>query len=159
MPDEKGLKAASSLQIAIVDLAESQRLNFQFRKKNKPTDILSFEPTEPHSLGELVICWPVIQNQAKEHELSVELELVYMLIHGILHLLGYEHEKSDKMALAMYRLQDDIFARLTSLNPTKSVKTTAKKVKFQTKKKTATSEKKSGNRNRIKRRKKSDSRY
>lgn len=104
------------LTCVFVGASEIRRLNREFRHKDKPTDVLSFAPTEAGSLGELVFCLEVIERQAREHGLSSRDELTYMLIHGILHLLGYEHEKSDKAARLMYRLQDRIFETITAPN-------------------------------------------
>ena len=64
---------------------------------------------DPHQLGELVLCPQVVLKQSKEHNLSFRLELTYMLIHGVLHLLGYEHEGSAHRALEMFNIQDLIF--------------------------------------------------
>jgi probable rRNA maturation factor len=98
-----------SLVIVFVESGEMRRLNKTFRSKDYATDVLSFDATDPESLGELVLCPEVIQRQAKEHELSDFAEYAYMVLHGILHLLGYDHEKDDKAAREMYRLQDKIF--------------------------------------------------
>ena len=103
---------AHSLTVAFVDLSEMKRINREFRKKNKPTDILSFEALEPESFGELVLCPQVLKSQAKEHQLSYREEVGYMLIHGILHLLGYDHENLPHEAEVMFALQDRIFERL-----------------------------------------------
>jgi len=89
------LKSKKNLQkdliIVFVTSAKMKKLNSQFRGKNKHTDILSFEPIEESSLGELALCLPVLKKQAKDHELSLTHEIGYMLNHGILHPLGYEH--------------------------------------------------------------------
>ncbi len=106
-------ESVQNLMCVFVNSAEIRRLNKKFRDKDRATDVLSFAPVEPDSLGELVFCPQVIRKQAFEHGLSYRDELLYMLIHGILHLLGYEHEKSDKQARVMYRLQDRIFEQLT----------------------------------------------
>lgn len=98
-----------NLIIAFVKKSEIQKLNKKFRKKNKPTDILSFESLERGVLGELVIAPQVIKKQAKLHGLSFQLELGYMILHGILHLLGFDHEKSKKEAKKMFDLQDHVF--------------------------------------------------
>ncbi len=87
-------------------------------KKNKPTDVLSFDPIEPDDLGELVLCPSVLRKQAKEHKLKYEIELGYMVIHGVLHLLGYDHEKTEKEAKKMFRLQDLVFDALLERQPT-----------------------------------------
>lgn len=106
--------AGKSLNIIFLDQAKAKKLNLAFRKKDYATDILSFEPLDIDELGELVICPQVIKRQAKEHQLSQNEELGYMLIHGCLHLLGYDHEQSVLEAKKMFRLQDKIFAQMQS---------------------------------------------
>lgn len=102
-------KKADQLILVFVSSSKIKKLNSQFRKKNYPTDILSFDSADPESLGELVLCMDVLKKQAKEHHLSLQRELCYMLVHGVLHLLGYDHEKDDREAQSMYRLQDRIY--------------------------------------------------
>jgi probable rRNA maturation factor len=102
-------QADQKVLVAIVTAAESQRLNFQFRGKKRPTDVLSFAPLEASDLGELVLCHSVIAQQAKGNGWSVVDEYAYMILHGVLHLLGYDHETSDNAARRMYRLQDSVF--------------------------------------------------
>ena len=63
-------------------------------------------------LGELVLCGEVVRSQAEDHQLSLQEELGYLLIHGLLHLLGYEHEKGGKKAKIMFELQDRLFEAL-----------------------------------------------
>jgi probable rRNA maturation factor len=100
------------LVIAFVTSVEIRRLNKQFRGKNKTTDVLSFESDDPTSLGELAIAPEVISRQAREHGLLVREELGYMVLHGFLHLLGYDHEAGERDAKKMFALQDEIFERL-----------------------------------------------
>lgn len=99
---------SQELTIVFMDLQEAKALNLQFRKKNYATDILSFSG-QGENLGELVICPQVIKRQAEEHGLTFREELGYMLVHGVLHLLGYDHEKSKIEAKRMFALQDEIF--------------------------------------------------
>lgn len=108
------LQASNKLTIVFVSAHEGEQLNRQFRKKKYATDILSFSPVEASSLGELVFCVPILKKQAQVHELTLKEETLYLLIHGLLHLLGYDHEQSKTKALAMYRLQDELFADMTS---------------------------------------------
>lgn len=108
------LEAVRSLTLVFVGEKEGRELNKRFRKKGYATDVLSFAPVEEKSLGELVFCWPVLKRQAMEHDLSLRDEFRYLLIHGILHLLGYDHENHDRQAKEMYRLQDNVFDILTS---------------------------------------------
>lgn len=112
---QKVLKTEKDLIVVFVTTAKMKKLNSQFRGKNKPTDILSFDPIEESSLGELVLCLPVLKKQSKEHDLSLNHEIGYMLIHGILHLLGYDHETSKKDANKMFKIQDALFDKLMEL--------------------------------------------
>ncbi len=100
------------LTIAIVGPTTIARLNKNFRKKNKVTDILSFNSQLPMHLGELVICLKKVKAQAKENKHSAQVELGYLILHGILHLLGFDHEKGGAQARKMFKIQDEIFNRL-----------------------------------------------
>lgn len=86
-------KEESDLSIAFVGQARMRDLNKKYRGKNRATDILSFEG---NGLGELVICLREVKKNAKRYNSSFKKELAKVLIHGILHLSGYEHEKSEK---------------------------------------------------------------
>jgi probable rRNA maturation factor len=97
------------LSIAIVELAEMTELNETYRGKTGPTDVLSFGcddpcaalgPDEPVTLGDVVIAPEVALAQAEEYGHTVEEELNLLLVHGVLHLLGYDHE-ADEDASAM----------------------------------------------------------
>ena len=107
------------LTLVFVSKAAMKSLNKQFRGKDKPTDVLSFDSLEPSSLGELILSAEVLSNQAKEHDLSFRDELVYMLYHGVLHLCGYDHEESDKQAKLMFAIQDKAFHDFLSLEEAK----------------------------------------
>ena len=93
--------ATIELSIALVDIAEMTQLNSEYRGKEGPTDVLSFEcdelcdvidPDEPIMLGDVVIAPEVAEAQAAEFGHTVEEELNLLLVHGVLHLLGYDHE-------------------------------------------------------------------
>ena len=101
------------LHIVFVDKEEMQKLNKQFRKKDKATDVLSFAPTEDSTLGELVLCWPVICEKAKKKTPRIPLSewLNWLTLHGLLHLLGFEHEQGGWKARKMYQLQEQIFEK------------------------------------------------
>ncbi|MEY4617153.1 MAG: hypothetical protein RJB66_2113 [Pseudomonadota bacterium] len=100
------------LTIVFMSSGPAKKLNLQFRNKNYATDVLSFDGGVPGVLGELVICPEVVKRQSIEHSLSFQQELGYMLLHGVLHLLGFDHERSKKEARLMFELQDDIFDKL-----------------------------------------------
>ncbi len=97
------------LTIAFVHGRKIKQLNQDFRSKNKMTDILSFSGFSDNELGELVLCGKVVDRQAKDHELHPHEELGYLLIHGVLHLLGYDHEKGGQAEKEMFELQDSLF--------------------------------------------------
>ena len=99
------------LGIVLVDEAEMMALNKKFRGKKGPTDILSFEGSGD-ALGELVLCRELVFKQAEENELHEAEELSYLLLHGVLHLLGYDHEAPGSDAEKMFAIQDKIFAVL-----------------------------------------------
>ena len=98
----------TELSIAIVEIAEMTELNEKYRGKEGPTDVLSFEcddlcaaePDEPVTLGDVVIAPEIAEVQAEEYGHTVEQELNLLLVHGVLHLLGYDHE-ADTDASAM----------------------------------------------------------
>ncbi|HHT00338.1 MAG TPA: rRNA maturation RNase YbeY [Thiomicrospira sp.] len=89
------------LTIRIVDIEESQALNSEYRGKDKPTNVLSFEFEQPPGLvdigealpylGDLVICADVVKEEAKQQNKSLEAHWAHMIVHGTLHLQGYDH--------------------------------------------------------------------
>ena len=86
------------LSIALVSQEKIKKLNKKYRKKNRPTDTLSFLYKNS---GEIVICPKEVKKNAKNFGSTFEKELVRVLIHGVLHLLGYDHEKSKLRAKKM----------------------------------------------------------
>jgi probable rRNA maturation factor len=106
----KGI-ARKELIVVFVSSSEMRRMNKQYRGKDYATDVLSFHPAEPTSMGELVLCLPTIRSQSKRTGLSERGELGYMIVHGVLHLLGFDHENL-KDQKVMFALQDEIYARL-----------------------------------------------
>ncbi len=99
------------LVVVFVNSGEMKRMNKLYRGKDYATDVLSFEGAEPTSVGELVICPPVIRSNAKNSGLSERGELGYMIIHGVLHLLGMDHETPREEG-EMFALQDSLYAKL-----------------------------------------------
>ena len=96
-------KRMENVSIAFVSSAEMQKINKQYRKKDRPTDVLSFEKVShfKDEAAEVIICPAVVRENAKESKLSLKKELAKILIHGILHALGYDHERSEKEAGVM----------------------------------------------------------
>ncbi len=109
------------LTIRLVTSEESQQLNHQYREKDKPTNVLSFpfevpEGIELDLLGDLVVCSEVVESEAKNQNKSINDHWAHMIVHGCLHLLGYDHI-SDQEAVEMENLEIDILAKLGIDNP------------------------------------------
>ena len=112
--------------IACVNHDESHKLNLQYRGKDKPTNVLSFPSDLPDEmaqildtfpLGDLVICIPVVLQEAIEQNKTPIEHLTHMLVHGTLHLMGYDHETSEQDAEEMEALEIQILAKLGFENP------------------------------------------
>src|SRR6478752_8312065 len=93
--------AEAEVSVYIVDEQESQELNFQYRGKDKPTNVLSFPADIPEEvgvplLGDLVVCAPIVEREAQEQGKTLDAHWAHMLIHGTLHLLGYDHIEDDE---------------------------------------------------------------
>lgn len=98
------------ISVALVNKDEIKKLNLEYRKKNEPTDILSFgyEQSDDEIQGELVICPEIIWENATEDGIEPMEELLKNLIHGVLHISGYEHGDE------MFQIQDLILSDLSS---------------------------------------------
>ena len=110
----RGHKRQGRLELvcAFITSVEMKRMNRQFRGRDYATDVLSFESMDPTSAGELILCMPVIRRQAKRTGLGERGELGYMIVHGVLHLLGYDHEGGGEAEAKMFALQDEVYGRL-----------------------------------------------
>ena len=89
----------AALSVRVVGAARSRSLNARFRRKDKPTNVLSFagaglSPEGRRFLGELVICAPVVHLEAKTQGKSSQAHWAHMTVHGVLHLLGFDHERA-----------------------------------------------------------------
>ncbi len=101
---------SSILDIYITDDNEIKELNKHYRQKDKPTDVLSFNINEfiedTYYLGEIVISHETAQRQALEYGVSLEQELTRLLVHGIVHLMGYDHELSEEDNKTFFEKQE-----------------------------------------------------
>lgn len=103
------------LTIRIVGEDESRTLNRDYRGKDKPTNVLSFEG-EGQVLGDLVICAPVVAREAVEQDKTARAHWAHMVVHGCLHLRGYDHEHDDD-ARRMEARETTILRKLGFSNP------------------------------------------
>jgi len=97
-------RVRDSLSLAFVSKVEIKKLNKKFRKKNKPTDVLSFELRDRNYLGEVVICPEVVEEEGED--------VLRVFVHGILHLCGYDHENSAKEFEKMEKNQEKYLDKL-----------------------------------------------
>ena len=105
------------LSLALVGNREIQELNARYRNKNRPTDVLSFPSKGPFPggqeiLGDVVISVQKAEEQAGKRRKTLEQEVASLLIHGILHLLGYDHERSRKDAEIMRGMEKKVLRAL-----------------------------------------------
>jgi probable rRNA maturation factor len=118
------LRENTELTIRIVDEAEIAELNSRYRKKNGVTNVLSFPFDAPAQvdiplLGDIVICAPVVRREASEQSKSVVAHWAHMVVHGTLHLLGFDHDEPGK-AHEMEAMETRILADLGFDNPYES---------------------------------------
>jgi probable rRNA maturation factor len=107
----------AEITIRIVDNDESQNLNNIYRKKKYPTNVLSFlVDDEVHLIGDIVLCAPVIEKEALEQSKKLEAHYAHLIIHGALHLYGYDHENK-KDADIMEAKEIKILTKLGYKNP------------------------------------------
>ncbi|SCB74074.1 probable rRNA maturation factor [Gilliamella bombicola] len=111
----------AELTIRIVDEQESQQLNNTYRHKDKPTNVLSFPFESPIEidvplLGDLIICKQVVEAEAKQQHKSLTSHWAHMIVHGCLHLLGYDHIL-DEEAEEMENIEIDIMQQLGFEDP------------------------------------------
>ncbi|KTA84489.1 rRNA maturation RNase YbeY [Aeromonas salmonicida] len=116
-----GFQEEAEVTVRIVDEAESRELNLTYRGKDKPTNVLSFPFEAPPGmelplLGDLVICRQVVEQEAAEQNKPLEAHWAHMVVHGSLHLLGYDHIEDDE-AEEMEQLERDIMQELGFADP------------------------------------------
>jgi len=118
----KRFKSSAEVTIRFVSNEEIQSLNQQFRQKDKPTNVLSFPfdsegvPADIDFIGDIVIAPKVIEQEAQEQEKPLEAHYAHMIIHGLLHLLGYDHIKQED-ADVMEPLEIELLATFNIPNP------------------------------------------
>lgn len=111
----------AELSIRIVTEREGRALNRQYRGKDRATNVLSFPVDLPRGivsplLGDLVICAPVVAREAREQRKTPRHHYAHLTVHGVLHLLGYDHQ-SDREAARMEALETGILASLGIADP------------------------------------------
>jgi len=117
--EEEGITDEAEVAVSFVTSEEIQEINHQYRNKDSVTDVISFaleegeddfeDPSEIRVLGDIIICIERAREQAQDYGHSFERELGFLSLHGLLHLLGYDHmtEEEEKV---MFGRQDDILS-------------------------------------------------
>ena len=112
----------AELTVRVVDTAESRHLNETYRHQFGSTNVLSFPFTAPVPelqtalLGDIVICAPVVAREAKAQHKALEAHWAHLVVHGVLHLLGYDHQQ-ESQARVMEQLEVETLATLGYSNP------------------------------------------
>lgn len=104
----------SEMSVAIIGDGEMRKINKVYRGKDKTTDVLSFNLSNSKSLleGEILISWPQLKRQAHEYRTTLKQELARLLVHGITHLVGYDHELGERDRRKQERVEKKILDRL-----------------------------------------------
>lgn len=112
------LDADAEITVRIVDAEEGQALNRDYRQKDYATNVLTFDyATEPLVMADLVLCAPVVAQEAKEQKKTLADHYAHLLVHGTLHAQGWDHETSEADAEAMEAREIQILAGLGLQNP------------------------------------------
>ena len=115
------LNDTTEMTIRLVDPHDIQALNQTYRHKNKPTNVLSFPADIPDEvginlLGDIIICPSVVEKEALEQEKKIDAHWAHMVVHGVLHLLGYDH-LNDNDANEMETKEIEILSQFGYANP------------------------------------------
>ncbi len=116
-----GLRAEAELTVRIVNMIEAIRLNERWRKASGPSNVLAFpaaglEEIKPELLGDIIICAPLVESEARQQGKSPAAHWAHMIVHGILHLVGYDHIE-ETAADEMEAVEIEILQRLGYDNP------------------------------------------
>lgn len=116
---KKALFAEGQLTLRFVDAEEGRSLNRTWRGKDYATNVLTFAYAEQEDdpvSGDIIICCPVIEQEAQEQGKALEAHYAHMIVHGVLHAQGYDHEEDDE-AEEMEALETELLAELGFTNP------------------------------------------
>ncbi|OIQ74645.1 endoribonuclease YbeY [mine drainage metagenome] len=113
----QALRSDAELTVRVVDADEGRELNRTYRKKDSATNVLTFDyAQEPVVTADLVLCAPVVAQEAQEQGKTLEQHYAHLLVHGALHAQGWDHE-ADEDAQVMELRESEIMARLGFDNP------------------------------------------
>ena len=110
------LNTYAEITVRIVDAEEGQSLNRDYRAKDYPTNVLTFPLNDEPLMGDIVLCAPVVEKEAREQNKSLEAHYAHLTIHGVLHLQGYDHE-NEQDAEEMEAIETQIITNLGYADP------------------------------------------
>ncbi|MBI4225019.1 MAG: rRNA maturation RNase YbeY [Candidatus Sungbacteria bacterium] len=105
-------KMPAEIHIVWVSIAASRRLNRLYRKKDKPTNVLSFRYGAEY--GELLLCRPVVQREARAAGAAFHAQMTWMIVHGMLHLAGIHHEASAQAERRFEKIEEEVMRKMTN---------------------------------------------
>lgn len=112
------LAVDGEITVRIVNLDEGRGLNLEFRHKDYATNVLTFNyAKEPSVLADLVLCAPVVESEALEQGKTLSAHYAHLIVHGVLHAQGWDHETSERDADAMESREIAILKKLGFANP------------------------------------------
>ncbi len=115
----KSLRIDAEVALRIVDEEEGRALNRDYRGKDYATNVLTFPlAEEPHLMGDIILCAPVVLQEAKDQQKSIEAHFAHLTVHGVLHMHGYDHETEAEAEL-MEMLETEIVMKLGYPDPYK----------------------------------------
>ncbi len=100
------------ISLLITDDETIRKYNKEYRNKDRATDVLSFPMEDDIILGDVAISFETAKRQSEEAEINIDREVAFLFIHGLLHLLGYDHETSQEDEEEMFALQEKILKKL-----------------------------------------------
>ena len=100
------------ISLLITDDETIRKYNKEYRNKDRATDVLSFTMEDDIILGDVAISFETAKRQSEEAEINIDREVAFLFIHGLLHLLGYDHETSQEDEEEMFALQEKILKKL-----------------------------------------------
>ena len=113
---QAALQAPAQLTLRFVDAAEGRELNRDYRGKDYATNVLTFDYDNELVIADIILCSDVLLAEAAEQRKTVEAHAAHLIVHGVLHAQGYEHENDDE-AEEMEAFETDILAKLGFPNP------------------------------------------
>jgi probable rRNA maturation factor len=115
------LQSDAEITVRIVDAEEGRALNRDYRHKDYATNVLTFDYAQtPLVMADLVLCAPVVSLEARENEKTLQAHYAHLLVHGVLHAQGWDHETGEREALAMEAHETQILTDLGFNDPYRS---------------------------------------